>query len=234
MSVAALHRAPWYALCCGALAFIAMAAPPLWGAEREVRVFQIKTGNRSVGRYRLILIYQDDGSITVQADASVTVTYVVYTYRYRYDGIETWRGNRLIELNSSANDNGTRYKVQAAEEGDKLHVWSNNHSERIRGDAWTTTYWRLPPARFRNQQVPLLDADTGQELLGSLQFVETKAVTIAGQAVQCSHYHLTGNRPNGGAKLDVDLWYDPQERLVWEDSLEEGRRVVFELTSISH
>jgi hypothetical protein len=233
MPVDALDKAPFHALCCGALALLAMAAPALHGAEREVRVFQIKIGNRPAGEHQLTITRQDDKSVTVQADARVTVSYLVYTYRYHYHGTEIWKKDRLNQLNSSANDNGTRYRVTAAAQGEGLHIWSNARNELIRGDVWTTTYWKLPDARFRNQNVPLLDVDTGQELIGGLQFVETTSLTVAGQALECSHYRLTGNRPNGGARLSVELWYDPQERLVREDSLEEGRHVILELTRIS-
>jgi hypothetical protein len=232
MPVTALGKASWFLLSCGALVIPGLATPPVHCAEREVRVFQVKVGSRPAGEYTLIMTRQDDGSIMVHADARVTVSYLIYSYKYRYHGTETWRSDRLTQMDSWANDNGTKYKVQAAAEGQSLHVWTNNRNEVIRGDVWTTTYWKLPSAQLRNQQVPLLDADTGQELLGTLEFVETKAVTIAGQALQCSHYHVTADRPNGGARLDVHLWYDPQERLVWEDSIEEGRHVTFELNRI--
>jgi hypothetical protein len=211
----------------GGLAFF-----PLQAAEREVRDFQIRVGNRPAGQYQLTITRQDDGSISVQARARVTVSYLVYSYKYYYNGTEKWRGDRLAEVNSSANDNGTRYHVTAAAEGNALRVWVNDTNQLIPGDVWTTTYWRLPDARFRNREIRLLDVDVGQEITGTLQFVESKAVTILGQPLECAHYHLSGSRPNGGPPLSVDLWYDPQGRLVWEDAVEEGRHIVFQLTQL--
>ena len=60
-------------------------------------------------------------------------------------------------------------------------------------------------------------------------FVRAAKVTVnarvAGQAVECAHY-----RVSGGAQ--ADLWFDANERLVRQDSIEDGHRTVLELTRL--
>src|SRR5207249_2066538 len=101
-----------------------------------------------------------------------------------------------------------------------------NGTERVtRPDVWTTTYWRLADAKFRNQDVPLLDGDTGRDLTAKLQYVDTVPLNVDGQQQQCVHYRLTG-------QVQVELWYDSQEHLVRQESLEDGHRSVLELSAL--
>jgi len=48
---------------------------------------------------------------------------------------------------------------------------------------------------------------------------------VAGQSVSAAHYRLVGD-------VKVDLWYDAQDRMLRQDSLEDGHRTVLELTRI--
>jgi hypothetical protein len=93
-------------------------------------------------------------------------------------------------------------------------------------DVWVSTYWRLPPARFRNQNVPLIDADTGKDLNATLRFVGMENTPVAGQSVQCAHWRITGG-------VQVDLWYDGYDRLVREESIEDGHKTLLELIQVN-
>src|SRR5262249_12721149 len=94
-----------------------------------------------------------------------------------------------------------------------------------RSDVWTTSYWRLPDGERTDRDIALLDADTAKEIAAKLDYVETKPITVAGQTVQCAHYRLRGG-------VQVDLWYDGKDRLVRQESIEEGHRTVLDLTSV--
>jgi hypothetical protein len=137
-----------------------------------------------------------------------------------------WRENRLIELRSNSNDNGKRFAVSCAANGDRLRVEANGASRTVRGDTWLTSYWHAPPKNFRNRAIPLLDADTGKELNATLHYVGTAQVNVAGRSQSCTHYRVSGD-------VQTNLWYDAHDRLVREDSLEDGHRTVFELVRIS-
>src|SRR5258708_384372 len=75
---------------------------------------------------------------------------LVYKYTSTYRGTENWKGNRLQRLESATDDNGTRFTVNAVAEGNQLRVKVNGQERFNRGDAWTTSYWHLPEAKFRN------------------------------------------------------------------------------------
>jgi hypothetical protein len=49
---------------------------------------------------------------------------------------------------------------------------------------------------------------------------------VAGANVQCAHWRVAG-----GAQ--VDLWYDGFDRLVREESLEDGHKTLLELIQVN-
>jgi hypothetical protein len=201
-------------------------------AEREVRVFNILVDGRKVGQYQMEVTRQDNGTLAMTGSAKARVSLVVYTVTYTYDGTEVWKDGRLQSFRSTCNDNGKHYQVGAAAEGNGLRVRVIEGNRRpgverlTRADVWTTSYWHLPPAGYRNQAVPLLDADTGRDIAGQLRYLGAEQVSVAGQKLACTHYRVTGG------PSPVDLWYDGQERLVRQDYMEEGHRTILELANI--
>jgi hypothetical protein len=210
-----------------AFAVLLLGSVQARAGEKEIRDFNVSIDRKPAGSYRMAITTQDDGTQTVTGQANVKVTYLrIYHYHYNYDGTEVWKRGRLVELRSSTDDDGERYEVNARADGNGLRVKVNGQEHTTRWDVWTTTYWRLADARFRNQGVPLIDADTGKDLSGTLQFVATQQLAVAGRLQNCNHYRLTGK------SLQVDLWYDDAERLVREVSAEKGHTYTLELASI--
>jgi hypothetical protein len=195
-------------------------------AEKETRVFTIRIDGRQAGSYQMTITGQDEHTFLVTGRADVALSYFLKKYTYSYQGTEVWRDGRLVHLESQANDDGKRYQVLAQVEGETLRVRVNGkETTRPRPDVWSTTYWRLPEPRLRNQAVVLLDCDTGKELRAAVQELGPQSVTAAGQVQNGAHYRLRGD-------VTVDVWYDGQERLVHEEYLEDGHRIVFDLVRI--
>jgi hypothetical protein len=199
--------------------------------ETEVRDFDISIDGRSWGNYRMTISRHDDGKISMTGSASVAVRKVLITvYRYTYSGTEWWqdgKDGRLLALRSTSNDDGKQYEVRADNGPNGLRVAVNGQERVVSSDAWTTTYWRLAPARFHNKGVPLLDADTGRDFNGRMDLVGTDQLNISGQNQACRHFRVTGG-PN-----PVDVWYDGQDRLVRQDFVENNHRTVLTLTSVN-
>ncbi len=199
--------------------------------KSEVRQFRIDIDNKPAGTYRMDIHADQNGAQTMSLTAQYRVrSFAVFNYSYSYSGTESWQNDRLVRLESQSNDDGKKFRVDAAPDPNtgRLVVRANNVPSAVRADVWTTTYWHLPPAQFRGHGVPLLDCDTGKYLEGALRFVAVEAITVLDQQQNCSHWRLTGGENN----LDIDLWYDAQERLVMQKSVESGHRGVLTLTSI--
>jgi hypothetical protein len=204
------------------------AAPGAVAAESEVRQFNNYIDSRYAGEYRMTIASQDDGSVSVTGQAKVDVRVFLVHYTYSYRGSEVWKDGRLLRFESSANDNGKKFTVAAAAEANGLRVTVNGGRERVLPpNVWTTTYWRLPDVNARGTPLPLLDADTGRDLTGTLQYVGESQVPIGGQMQNCTHYRVTSD-------VTVDLWYDGQERLVRQAWVEDNRQIVLQLAQVSH
>ncbi len=182
----------------------------------EVRTFSIEIDGKHAGQSTMTIRTNPDGGQIMACVAKVRHKVVFVTYTYSYGGTEVWNNGRLLSLESKSDDDGTKYSVTAKANGNELQITANGAVHNTRWDLWTTTYWKLPPQQFRNAAVPLLDADTGKELAGQLQFIGNQQLTVLGQPMNCAHWRLTGG------DLKVELWYDGQERLVRQESEEKG------------
>lgn len=220
----------------------AVAAEPS-ETPRETREFKVWVDGTERGKCTMQIGTRDDGAETVRVDASIRVNFVVYKYTYSCAGHEVWKDDRLIELQRTADYNGTRYAVKAVPAAQGLHVTVNGKASHTAHEAWPTSYWRLParwhqkaepidgvvqvgaddaPAPIRPQTVPLLDSDHGRALSGTLQRVGEESLMVAGKKMACTHYRITGD-------VQVDLWYDAGHRLVRQQSLEDGHKTLLHL-----
>jgi hypothetical protein len=209
------------------LVAVLLAPAPATAADIEVRDFVVWVDGKRGGEYHMTINRQDDGSVTMTGQADVLLSFFAglkkYTYSYR--GTEVWKDDKLVSLSSSSNDDGKEYTVTAMPEGGNLHLKVNGQDRMIRPDVWLTTYWHLPAGPQRNGAVPLLDADTGRELNGSLQYIGVNPLTISGQTQNYARYRLTGG-------VQVDLWYDGTDRLVRQEWIEDGHKSILELVRV--
>jgi hypothetical protein len=238
----------WLALAVSAvLPTTARAAEPRV-LERETREFKVSVDGKGRGKCTIEITHRDDGTDRMHIDASLNFNYVVYEYRYSSVGTEIWKDGRLLQLENAANYNGTKYVVKAISKNDKLFVTVNDKTSPCEPDVWVTSYWRLPdrlvqlaavaekgviPAGGRRRareegtvSVPLLDSDKGQTLKGEVKRIGEESITVAGRKTPCTHYRISGD-------VQVNVWYDGDQRLVRQETVESGHKTVMELTRLA-
>jgi len=196
-------------------------------ADVQERDFNILVDGKPAGTYHMTIQRQEDGTVTLSAQSEVKVSVLLVTvYSYSYRGQEVWKDGKLQHLESSGNEKGKPFTVQADVAADGLHVRANGQEHVARPDVWTTSCWQLPAAPYRNAAVTLLGCDNGQEISSSLQLVGTETIQAAGQTVTCTHYRVTKDVPH-------EVWYDGQERLMREEWVSaSGHRTVLELAGM--
>jgi hypothetical protein len=195
-------------------------------AQTEVRQFKIFVDGKPAGQYSMTVEKKADGTLYMTGRADVTVSVFLRRYVYTYEGRETWKDGRLLRLQSTSNDDGKAYQVDAQASKEGLRVSVNNQVREVRWDVWTTSYWQLADKRFVNKSVPLLDADDGKTYSGLLTKVGSARVRVGGQAIDCDHYRVEGG------PYPIDLWFDKDKRLVRQDFEERKHRTILELESI--
>lgn len=194
-------------------------------ADVEQRDFSISVDGKAAGSYSMTIEKRDDG-VTVQAGrADVRLRVFLKNFVYTYSGKELWKDGRLLSVEANTNDDGTRYQLRASMTQRGIDVVVNGRLSQAPADAWTMSYWQLPPQNQRND-LSLLDVDSGRILKGKLGYVGKTAMTIDGKPVDVFQFQLRGN-------ASADLWYDRSDRLVRQETIEEGHRTILELVRIT-
>lgn len=206
------------------LALVANSAEPdAVVVEQETRTFRASVDGRERGRLVMLFTKRDDGTETVRGDAELNFNFVVYRYRYTSVGTETWKDGRLVRLASESNYNGDKYVLQATATQEVLEYEVNGAAQRTATESLITTHWREPSADKIGRKLTLLDSDKGQQRNGTLEKVGIEKTMIADKEFNVTHYRLRGD-------VEVDVWYDEEHRLVRQDSMESGHRMVLELS----
>jgi Family of unknown function (DUF6134) len=226
-----------FRLClCAGVAILASGLARAQSAEprdvdRETRVFRIFVDGTERGQCTMEIRHRDDGTDWVGGNANLLFNYIIYKYRFSSGGAAVFNDGRLLQMDRTANFNGSQYHVTAAASNQGLLVDANGRSSLNTPELWSTTCYQLPhrwdaEAVRGARTVMILDADKGGRMLGRLERVGEELVSIGGEDKPCTHYRVTGD-------VDVNVWYDARLRLVRRQSVESGHKVLMELSQIS-
>lgn len=194
--------------------------------EKHSRAFKISIDGTERGTLTMLLTKRDDGTETMRGQAELSFNFVVYKYRYSSSGTEVWKSGRLLRLANEADYNGEKYVVQASAQQQELTIEVNGESQRTAADVWVTSYWREPEPHRVGQKLALFEADKGRKLSGTLQRVGKEQLALEKKLVNATRYQIRGD-------VEVDLWYDEDQRLMRQHTVESGHRALLELTQIT-
>jgi hypothetical protein len=192
----------------------------------EYRDYVISVDGKEAGKTTVSITAQDDGTMVMCAKAAVRVNKGVFSYAYDVHATEWWKADRLVGIKVNANDNGKRTEVVGSADGDHLRLRVNARERLVRHDLWVNSFWKLADARFHNNSVPVLDADSGQEYTGQLKYIGAEQVMVANQPLKTFHFRVTGGN------MTHELWFDESHRLVRQEFVEQGRRVTVVMTAM--
>jgi hypothetical protein len=218
----------WVPAFLGAVVCLAAQTCPAPADHTEHREFVVIVDGKEAGQSHLMIVTKDDGSHYVKGDAKVKFTHhVLLNYSYSVEAQEWWKDGRLVGMQVSAVEDGTKTDVTVSEAGGQLRMQVNKQDRgNPRPDAWPSSYWKLADKKYHNQAVPILDADTGKELTGQLQYVATEPIKVGPQAEDCYHFRITG------IPVPIELWFDKYHRLVRQEFTESGHRTIVQLISV--
>jgi hypothetical protein len=194
--------------------------------SEEVREFEILVSGKLVGTSTTRITEAENGMTTACTDAFVKLNYIVYSYQYEFRGQEVWEENRLISVENHAVDDGVQLATHARSDL-RGSVIEAQGKKSIAGPvlSMTTSYWRVPVGQ-KGCMLKLLDADQGIVHTVRIDDITVERLAIGGKQADCTHYHLSGD-------LVANLWFDAQQRLVQQKTIEDGRPVELRLTRIS-
>ena len=154
--------------------------------------FVVKRDGSPIGTHRLSFHTEpgpDGERLIVDIDIDITVKAAFITlYRFTYKGRETWKGGKLLALDSVTDDNGTKttLHVRATEAG--LEVDGPDAHYVAPPDTLPDSYWH--PDTVKHQH--FIDNENGQPV----DLISTPAghrtITVDGKPIELAIYQLTG------------------------------------------
>ena len=211
-------------LLCGCFAPAPAQAEPQRTVAEETREFDVLVRDKPVGHNRIRIRDLEDGTTEAAMDLDVAMSLVVYTYRYEFHGRETWQQDRLMSVDNRATDGGKALSLRAQvhTQGSLIEI---KDAPARPGPAvlMTTNYWRLPPAA--TGKFTILESDNGKFYVVELQRVGPDEIVVQDKKLACTRYRLTGDAA-------ADLWFDARNRLVRQQTVEQGHATELRLTRL--
>jgi hypothetical protein len=191
----------------------------------EVRDFEVRVDNKPAGTHRLTI--KSDGEthqVTMQTD--VKMDFIVYAYVFKSRGTETWRDGRVENVDIRCEDGGKKRSFALKTEGEIQQISFNGKPVPSSSTGlMTTAYWRLPSAETCKKPLKIVDVDTGNTRNATLNIVGKTTISHSGQTLQCRQFKIDGPSP-------AELWFDDQDRLVRQKSVEVGHQLELRLKDI--
>lgn len=190
----------------------------------QQRNFRVSVNGKPAGTYTQVITTRD---LTTEVKSTSTVDTKVFVvkYHYSFDGMEEWvgRGNvlQLYQVAANLNDGGSWVKSTVAPSKGKLLMKSAIGERSAPREAWTSTYWCLPPKDIRDKPLILLNFELGKPEQITLTRIGEETIN----GTKCTHWKAVG-------LSTVDLWYDSDERLVKRSMIRKGQSTVVDLVSI--
>lgn len=159
--------------------------------------FDVSRGDDPMGRHTID--FTQDGARTivdVAIDLEVKIAFIT-AFRYTHRNREIWEDGRLVQLDSTTDDDGTEYGVQVRREGDQLRIQSNVHGEKlVAGDLLPSSYWNVGTL----QQTQLIDSAQGRILDIATETHGDSVLQLQGRTVVAKKHRIDSTIP-------IDVWY---------------------------
>ncbi len=197
------------------------ALPTVIHAEgkEEQRVYSVTADGKPAGLFKVVIEEKEDDLVTARFAAMVNVKKSFKDYKYLLKGLEVWQKDHLIRMETETEDDGKKMQLKVEKDKEGLILTNDEKKGLLKADAWTTSYWHMPAEGKR----VLIDADTGKVLDSKWEKVGVEVLNLIGQRVNCTHWRVTGT-------AKAELWFDGSNRLVRQEIVESGVKLVTELT----
>lgn len=182
---------------------VALQASLAWAQPSETRDFEVLRNGDPIGHHR-VTIRRDGDETHVSVDIQLRVTFGPLTlYRYIHAAEETWRGDRLMRLASTTDNDGTAERLLAVADGDGLSVTGSRFAGRLPAETMPSSYWRSDFVLRR----PIMDSQNGRVLDLETRALGVDTASLQRDEIPGQRYRLTGD-------IDLTLWYDSAGRWV--------------------
>ena len=185
-------------------------------ASTQTLTFDVQRDGSSIGTHRVTI--REVGNrreVEIAIDMAVKLAFVT-VYRYTHRATETWAGERLVSLEASTDDNGTRTRVLATAGESGLAVSGSGGSYIAPADTAPSSYWN----RDKLNRSALLDTQSGKLATVANENLGEMRITADGRPQLVSTYRVTGD-------LKADLSYAADDSWVGLRFEARGAQIVY-------
>jgi hypothetical protein len=202
----------------GAVTAQALAADP---SPRGV-TFSILLEGQNIGRHTVAFERQGgDQIVSINVDITAQKLGVV-AYRFQHKAREVWKDGQLESLNTSTDDNGRQYTVEARQTAHGFEVKRSAppamspaeianggiaapeiSRETLPKDTLPTSLWNVDTVK----RSALLHTEFGTLAKVQIEPIGQETVSVGNRNLQAMRYHFTGD-------LRMDLWFDDEGHWV--------------------
>ncbi|MEM1086600.1 MAG: DUF6134 family protein [Pseudomonadota bacterium] len=172
--------------------------------DGDVMDFKVLRKGNDFGTHKISFSGNADGEMKVRSEVSLRAGLGPITaFKYTLDTTETWQDGTLIGLSGTTNDDGDDLTVEATKDGDQLKVSGTEFNGAVPLGILPSSHWHMGQINAEK----ILSTEDGEILEVTSEKVGTEDVTIGGETVSADRYLLKSD-------IDLDLWYDTENRLV--------------------
>jgi len=200
-------------------AVLAVAMPEAHAAPSNKLDYTVLRDGSEVGSHSIS--FERSGDTTTLNIATKIAVKVVFVTVYRFEHVaqETWKGDRLVSLQSKTNDDGTAHHVEATAGEGALVVNGDTKGQRVDSSIVPGSLWNIRAVK----QSLLLNSLDGTQMQVSVKDVGDERIKVRGASAVAHHYRITGG-------LARDVWYDASQTLVrMQFAAKDNSTIVYEL-----
>ena len=183
------------------VALMAATAPAV--GDTETATFAVMRDDARIGTSTVSI--EDSGPKTMIANATHVAVKFAFLTLYHFDQTETeqWAQGRWQSISATTDDNGTLYRMIAANSRDGIVVLENGAERRITASVIPDSLWN-EAILTQNSALDLLD---GKVVSVKVVDCGEDGLFVQGKPVRARHYRLT-------TAFSQDVWYDQNHQLV--------------------
>jgi hypothetical protein len=158
-------------------------------AADQTLTFEVLRQGSPIGTHRVTIREQGDmRRVDIAIDMAVRFAFVT-VYRYTHRATETWDGHRLVALDASTDDNGTRTNVAAKALAGGLAISGSGGNYVAPADTIPSSYWN----KAKLDRTALLDTQSGKMATTANSLIGPASIEADGRLLNVTKYRVTGD-----------------------------------------
>ena len=192
--------------------------------------FDIYRNNQHIGKH--VFSFDKSGDeLAVKSVINFEIKkFGIVLYTYYVEGVEVYKGDKLIKFNSKTNQNGKEKYVNMSLESGEYTIDGSSYQGKAPIDYLLGTWWNHSIVKATAQ----ISAISGRIIKQKVTFLGKETIELGNKSYDTLHFNFssTDKKLDKDKKLNTHVWYD-EKTLNWlKASFEKKGKWEYKLVSI--